>query len=140
MSTAENKLLVGRYIEEVANTGNVDDLAGFISPDYIDSHDKTGQANGIEGAKRHILGVRQTYPDLQVTIEQQIAEGDWVASRIWEDGGNHWRQPRPSSGRAHRGTWGSRQSSWTTAGDWSDSGGSRWVVAQPTVRAAEATL
>ena len=42
MSTAENKLLVGGYIEEVVNTGNVDDLAGFISLDYIDSHDKIG--------------------------------------------------------------------------------------------------
>jgi predicted ester cyclase len=82
MSTAENKLLVRRYIEEVVNTGNVDDLARFISPDYIDTHDSSGQSSGLEGAKRHILGVRQTYPDLHVTVEQQIAEGEWVVTRI----------------------------------------------------------
>jgi hypothetical protein len=37
---------------------------------------------GIDGAKEHILGVHRTYPDLKVTIEQQIAEDEWVASRI----------------------------------------------------------
>ena len=37
---------------------------------------------GIDGAGQHVLGVRQTYPDLQVKIEQQIAEGDWVVTRI----------------------------------------------------------
>jgi predicted ester cyclase len=82
MSTAENKRLVRRYIEDVVNTGNVDRIADFISPDYIDSHDKTGQSSGLEGAKRHILGVRQTYPDLHVTVEQQIAEGEWGVTRI----------------------------------------------------------
>ena len=92
MSTAENKLLVRRYIEEVVNTGNVDDLARFVSPDYIDSHDRSGQSSGLEGAKKHILGVRQTYPDLHVTVEQQIAEGDWVVSRITARG-------------THLGTW-----------------------------------
>jgi predicted ester cyclase len=92
MSTAENKRLIRRYVEEVVNTGNVDELARFISPDYIESHDKTGQSGGLEGAKRHILGVRQTYPDLRVTIEQQIAEGDWVVSRITARG-------------THLGTW-----------------------------------
>jgi predicted ester cyclase len=92
MSPAENKLLVRRYLEEVVNTGNVDDIARFIAPDYVDSHDQTGQGNGIEGAKGHVLGVRQTYPDLHVTVEQQLAEGDWVATRITARG-------------THRGEW-----------------------------------
>jgi hypothetical protein len=32
-ATEENKLLIRRYLEEVVNTGNVDDLARFVSPD-----------------------------------------------------------------------------------------------------------
>jgi predicted ester cyclase len=92
MSTEENKRLVRRYVEEVVNTGNVDDLARFLSPDYIDTHDRSGESNGLEGARRHILGVRQTYPDLRVTVEQQIAEGEWVVSRVTARG-------------THRGTW-----------------------------------
>lgn len=36
----------------------------------------------MEGARAHALGVRRTYPDLHVTIERQIAEGEWVVSCI----------------------------------------------------------
>ena len=82
MSTGENKQLVRRYIEEVVNAGDVERLAEFIAPDYSDTNDQTGRSSGLEGAKRHILAVRRTYPDLHLTIEQQIAEGDWVVTRI----------------------------------------------------------
>ena len=92
MSAEDNKLLVRRYIEEVVNTGKVDDLAQFIAPDYVEVHENTRHSIGLEGAKSHILGVRQTYPDLRLTVEQQIAEGDWVATRITARG-------------THQGTW-----------------------------------
>lgn len=32
--------------------------------------------------RARVLGVRRTYPDLHITVDQQIAEGDWVATRI----------------------------------------------------------
>ena len=88
----ENKLLVRRYIEEVVNTGNVTLLSDFVSPDYFETNAPAGQVRGIEGAKQHIVSVRRTYPDLHVTVEQQIAEGDWVATRITARG-------------THRGQW-----------------------------------
>jgi predicted ester cyclase len=78
----ENKRLVRRYIEEVVNTGDVTRLADFIAPGYVEVYRNTRYPIGLEGAKKHILGVRATYPDLQVRIEQQIAEGDWVVSAI----------------------------------------------------------
>jgi len=82
MSTADNKLLVRAYIEEVVNTGDVERLERFIAPDYRETLDTTGQSRGIEAARQHVLGVRSVYPDLQLTVEQQIAEGEWVATRI----------------------------------------------------------
>jgi predicted ester cyclase len=82
MSTEANKIIIRRYIEEVVNTGKCDDLARFISPDYIETLDKTGLGRGVEGARAHILGVRQTFPDLHLTVEQQIAESEWVVTRI----------------------------------------------------------
>ena len=63
------------------NTGNVDELDKLISPDYIEVLYKTGQSKGIPGAKRYVLGVRETYPDLHLAIERQIAESDWVVTQ-----------------------------------------------------------
>jgi predicted ester cyclase len=82
MGTNDNKLLVRRYIDEVINTGNVDEIEEFISPEYTEVYEGRRYALGIAGAKEHILGVRQTYPDLTLTVGQQIAEGEWVATVI----------------------------------------------------------
>ena len=82
METAAIKLVVRRFLEEVVNTGDVRRLADFISPDCRESNDPTGQAVGLDSMCAHVLGVRQTYPDLHVTVQQQIAEGDWVVTRI----------------------------------------------------------
>lgn len=82
MKTEDNKLLVRHFYEEVVNTGNVDLVEHFLSPDYCEVHDGKRFPVGIEGAKAHTIGVRQTYPDLQITIDQQIVEGEWVVSCI----------------------------------------------------------
>ena len=82
MLTEENKLLVRRYYEEVVSTGRVDHLAEFISPDYVEVHENTTYPLGLDGAKRHVVGVRQTYPDLRLEVRQKIAEGEWVVTRV----------------------------------------------------------
>jgi predicted ester cyclase len=92
MSADENKLFVRRYYEQVVNTGNVDQLAEFISPDFVEVHNNTRYPVGLAGAKDHVLGVRETYPDLHLTVERQIAEGEWVATCVTARG-------------THRGVW-----------------------------------
>jgi predicted ester cyclase len=92
MSEEENKLLVRRYLEEVVNTGDVTRIAEFIAPGYEEVYRNVRYPMGIEGAKKHVLGGRETYPDIEVRIERQIAEGDWVVSQITARG-------------THRGTW-----------------------------------
>jgi predicted ester cyclase len=92
LSIEDNKRLVCRFIEEILNTGNTGALADFISPDCRESNDPTGKAVGLDSMRAHVVGVRQTYPDLILTVEQQIAEGDWVATRITARG-------------THRGAW-----------------------------------
>ena len=88
----QNKLLVRRYIEEIVNTGDVTRLADFIASDYVEVYRNVRYPLGRDGARRHVLGVHDVYPDIQVTIEQQIAEGDWVVSRVTARG-------------THRGEW-----------------------------------
>jgi predicted ester cyclase len=92
MLSHDNKLLVRKYIDDVINTGNVIEIEKYVSSDYTEIFDGKRYPMGIDGAKEHIIGVRQTYPDLVVTIERQIAEGDYVATCITARG-------------THRGAW-----------------------------------
>jgi predicted ester cyclase len=92
MSLEDNKSIARRFYEEVVNTGNVDLMPRFVSPEYAEIHDGKKYVVGVEGSKAHILGVRQTYPDLYITIERQIAEGEWVATCITARG-------------THKGSW-----------------------------------
>jgi predicted ester cyclase len=98
MSLEENKALVRRYYEEVVNTGAVDRLADFLSPDYAEVHDNVRYPIGLEGAEEHVRGVRRTYPDLHLTVEQQIAEAEWVATRVTMRGTHQgeWLGIRPT--------------------------------------------
>ncbi len=82
MSVEENKALIRRYFAELINTGNIECIDEFISSDFIEAYAGKRYQVGIQGAKEHILGVRQTYPDLTLTVDQQIGEGDWVATSI----------------------------------------------------------
>ena len=82
MSSTDNKLLIRKYIEEVINTGNVNEIEKYVSIAYTDVFEGKRFPIGISGEKEHILGVRRTYPDLTVTVEQQIAEGEYVATCI----------------------------------------------------------
>jgi len=86
MSLEANKLLVRRFYEEAFNTGNVELIESLVSPDYAEVHDGKRHVIGVKGAKAHAVGVRQTYPDLHISIEQQIAEDEWVVSCITATG------------------------------------------------------
>lgn len=49
-----NKALVRRYYEEHVSRGAVEDVPRFVSPEYVEVHDNTRHAIGVEGAKEHI--------------------------------------------------------------------------------------
>jgi len=81
MSVEENKAIVRRFYQ-IVNTGEVEGIEELVSDEYAETMGGEKQTVGIKGAQAHIRGVRQTYPDLEITIERQIAEGEWVATCI----------------------------------------------------------
>jgi serine phosphatase RsbU (regulator of sigma subunit) len=81
MSVEENKAIFRRYVEEVWNQGRLE-LADEIFDRYI-SHQPDGLSieRGPEDVKRFLGEFRQAFPDLHISIDDQIAEGDKVVSR-----------------------------------------------------------
>ena len=77
-----NKDVVRRFIEEVLNQGNIDAAGKFFWDDMVEQVPLPGQGPGLQGLKDVLRGMRAAFPDMQWTIQEQIAEGDKVLSRF----------------------------------------------------------
>ncbi len=77
MSTEDNKVIVRRFYDEAINKKNLAAIDEFVDPNVIDH---SGLPGGIEGVKQ-LFSMTLT-PDLHLTVEDQIAEGDKVVSRL----------------------------------------------------------
>jgi len=71
-----------RVAFEVWSSGDLERLDHVLAANVVhhDPYDPHG-ADGLEGMKRSIARSRGRYPDLTLTIADQIAEGDRVATR-----------------------------------------------------------
>lgn len=85
----ENKAVARRVVEEAFARGKLDVLDEIVDPGYV-GHDPASpeEIRGPEGVKQLIQGYRSAFPDLEIRIEDQVAEGDRVASR-WSARGTH---------------------------------------------------
>lgn len=85
----ENKAAARRVVEEGFNQGNlavIEEVVGedFVGHDPVDPEDTVG----IEGIKTRVEIYRGAFPDLTISIEEIVAEGDLVATR-WIARGTH---------------------------------------------------
>ena len=78
----ENKALVRRFTEEVYNRRNLDAADELLAPDFVDYGAPPGEDAGIEGYKLAVATEQAASSDLHFSIEEQIAEGDKVVSRV----------------------------------------------------------
>jgi steroid delta-isomerase-like uncharacterized protein len=82
-SAEENKAVVLRQEEEIFTRGNLDAADEIYAPGYV-GHDPSNpeDVRGPEAAKRAAADYRRAFPDLRVTVEDLIAEGDKVVARL----------------------------------------------------------
>jgi predicted ester cyclase len=74
-------LLVRRFVHEVINLGHVELMNEFVAQHHV-GHDPLGDHYGPEGLTIWVMELRTGFPDLLVTIDDLIREGDCVASRF----------------------------------------------------------
>jgi len=80
MSTSDNKSIVRRYYEEVLNRRQLQVFDELANPNFV-SYLPDGKGIDSEIYKQTITGTLAVIPDLKVTIQDQIAEGDKVMTR-----------------------------------------------------------
>ena len=88
MGLEENKAVVQRLFEAI-NNGNLDELPQVVAPDVVDHNAVIFmQPEGPGGVREGIRMLLQGFPDLRLTTEDLIAEGDRVAARFTVSGTN----------------------------------------------------
>jgi steroid delta-isomerase-like uncharacterized protein len=89
MSAESNKALSRRLLEEAFNAGNISVVDELVTPDFV-NHDAAipEPVIGPAAAKATIEGYRTAFPDLRITIEEQIGDSEGVATR-WSAKGTH---------------------------------------------------
>src|ERR1043165_6787039 len=81
MTAEENKALVRRFYEEI-DKGNVDAMDQLVNENYIDHNPPPFvSASGLEGLKQSFIIFQKATPGYHI-IEDQIAEGDKVVTRL----------------------------------------------------------
>ncbi len=84
-----NKVVVRRLLDEVWNKGNLSLVDELFTPNF-EFHDASTPdlGRGPESEKKRVTLYRNAFPDLRITIEDMIAEGETVVTR-WSCRGTH---------------------------------------------------
>lgn len=102
----DNATIVRRFVDEVITQGDIDSASQFVWEDVVELVPLPGQGPGLQGLKDVLRGMRSAFPDLIFSLQEQISEGEKVASRF-EWTGTH-KGPFlgvPATGRSVR-VWG----------------------------------
>lgn len=88
ISIEDKKALSRRLYEEVFGKGNLSAADEILAESCVSHGPGSPPQIGAEAIKRQALALRSAMPDLWMTLEDQVADGDRVASR-WTGRGTH---------------------------------------------------
>ena len=91
LTPQEMKRFVADHFEEFVNKRNPAIIYKNMTPDFYDHDGPGGKPTGVDGDEGMMRRMYELMPDLQITIEDMIAEGDKVMCR------NIWRWTHPES-------------------------------------------
>ena len=79
---AANKAIVKKLFDEWINKKNLAAIDEMVTPNYV-SHEG-GEDTNSEETKKFLAGMFRSFPDIHVTVEDILCEGDKVVVRnIW---------------------------------------------------------
>lgn len=90
MSTETDKAVARRFFIEIFGQGKLAAADEIVAPEHVNRGPGSlpGLPPGPEGTKLFVTVYRNAFPDVQFTIDEQIAEGDTVVTR-WTATGTH---------------------------------------------------
>lgn len=77
MNFEKNKTIVREYLDEIVNKGNIAAFDSYFAADVV-----FNRSGNVKQQFARIEAIRSAFPDYRLTIEDQIAEGDKVVTRV----------------------------------------------------------
>ncbi len=77
-----NKAATRRFIDEAFGKGNLAVVDELVADDYVDHNPPPNLPADKAGLKQVVTMFRSAFPDLTVTVQDIVAEGDKVAVRV----------------------------------------------------------
>ena len=80
-SAHKNKAVYRRFIQGLFNEGRLDRLNDLVHPDYVLHNPPPGAPSGPAAIKYAVSMFQEGFPDLEITLDELIAEEDLLAAR-----------------------------------------------------------
>jgi predicted ester cyclase len=93
LTLEQMKERVRSHFEDFVNKRNAGVIHKNMTADFYDHDGPSGKPTGLDGDEKMMMAMYQSMPDLHLTIEDMIAEGDKVMCR------NVWRWTDTASGK-----------------------------------------
>jgi steroid delta-isomerase-like uncharacterized protein len=84
-----NRAVVRRAVEEIWNKGDLFLVPEVYAPDFVShqhSHPNMGDVRGLGSLQTFLSEFREAFPDFHDTIDDQVAEGEKVVTRVTSSG------------------------------------------------------
>jgi len=89
MSAEENKAIARRVNDEVWSGGRLEVIDELIADDFVTTVvGAPEQIRGRQGFREFVVMYRTAFPDLRISVDEQVAEGETVVTR-WTGTGTH---------------------------------------------------
>ena len=80
----DNKAYIREFIDRVLTAGEIDATGDYFYDDMVEEVPLPGQGPGLQGLKETLTRIRQAFPDMHWSIEEQMAEDNRVLTRfLW---------------------------------------------------------
>ena len=76
----DNKAIARQYFDEILNKGSARAIESLVAPDVV-FRNPPAVVKGIDAFRTVVAALRTAFPDLHFTLEDELAEGNKVATR-----------------------------------------------------------
>ena len=77
---AGNREIVLDFLEKAINQADFEEAQIHFGPRYVQHNPMIG--DGVEGIRKHMVGLREQFPQLRVEVKRVVAEGGLVVAHV----------------------------------------------------------